>query len=113
MGVLRPLILKNLIHVKRNIFKTILQLFYPCIIMIIMISFLSTNDKLIEMPEMNYSNFSSNINLADDNYSLLFDLFEKGDLALISKNEVISEKFKDQSILVIISNQKNTKIKQK
>ncbi len=63
MRTIRPLVIKNLIYVKRNIFKTILQLFYPCIIMIIMISFLSSEDKVSDIPQMKFSSLSKNISL--------------------------------------------------
>ena len=92
---LRPLILKNLILVKRNIFKTLLELFYPCIILIIMISFLSTKEKFIHIPEISFSNVSSIISLNDDNYSTALDFLSMGDVALITRNRILSAKFND------------------
>ena len=71
MRVLKPLIEKNLIHVKRNILKTLLQLFYPCIIMIFMISFLSSKENVLHLQEMSFSAFAYNISLSDDSYPFL------------------------------------------
>ena len=70
MSAIRPLIYKNLIYVKRNIFKTILQLFYPCIIMIIMISFLSSEDKVSDIPEMQFSSLSKRISLKKEDFHI-------------------------------------------
>lgn len=56
---IKPIIKKNLIIVKRNSFKNILQLFYPSIILIFFISILQ-HDKIKPKPEKDYHNYESN-----------------------------------------------------
>lgn len=44
MSSIKPIIRKNLIYAKRNSFKSLIQLFYPCIFLVIFIS-LKNEDK--------------------------------------------------------------------
>ena len=68
---LKPLIKKNLIQVKRNLIKTLFQLFYPCLIIIIVI-LVSKINPAEEIPEQTYIQFESNLTLKDNTYNNTF-----------------------------------------
>lgn len=62
LGQIRPIIKKNLIIIKRNIAKSILQLFYPTIILLFFIYvFQYEENKLI--PEQNHLNYQKDYSL--------------------------------------------------
>ena len=67
-----PLIKKNLFQIKRNPIKTFFELFYPCIIISIMIAITSIGGRAPpDIPEQNYSKYYTNFTLSDKNYSFL------------------------------------------
>ncbi len=67
MTAILPIIKKNFIYSKRNFFRTLLQLFYPCIILwIIIYMYESGNDTPIE--ERTYYEFSYDIDTKEKYY---------------------------------------------
>jgi len=63
LGQIRPMIKKNLIVIKRNIAKSLLQLFYPTIILLFFISILMDEKKNKRIPEQNYLNYQKDYSL--------------------------------------------------
>ena len=70
--VICALVQKNLIYIRRNIIKSLLQLFYPCLILIMFISVLDDQKNIMskehDMPKSSYMDMKQDINFFDDNY---------------------------------------------
>jgi len=62
IGQIKPIIKKNLIIIKRNFVKSILQLFYPTIILVFFIIFTFETDKHL-IPEESHMDYEKNYSL--------------------------------------------------
>ena len=83
---IKPIIKKNLIYAKRNIFKTLLQLFYPCLFLILIISLVDEN--VLGMDERTYDEYITEINLNDLDCPILYN-YEN--IAIIGNNNKLSK----------------------
>ena len=78
-----PIIKKNLIITKRNIIKSLLQIFYPTIIL--MIYYFAINLQPYKIPAQNYNFLQESYTF--EKYSNSDNKIDWGDLAVIASNE--------------------------
>ncbi len=79
-----PIIKKNLIITKRNIIKSLLQIFYPTFIL--MIYYFAINLKPYIYPSANYNTFQENYSI-EKLSNLEIREFDFGDFAVIGTNQ--------------------------
>jgi hypothetical protein len=86
----KPLIRKNLIYVKRNIFKTLIQLFYPCIFLGVFLAIWVSNNGDEPQPAMTHYDYAANLDLQNANYSEMG--YYGDDIATIGNNSTVDQK---------------------
>ncbi len=94
MSSIRPIIRKNLIYAKRNSFKSILQLFYPCIFLAVFIYITKTDKEDSSQPAITHYdqvNIFNIKNIESYQYDKIISQWEDMSYAIIGADDKINK----------------------
>lgn len=98
MSSIKPIIRKNLIYAKRNSFKSLIQLFYPCIFLVMFIALKNEDKKDIPQDPMSHYDQINNLIIKNEEsfkYDRIISKWQDSCYGIIGQDEKVAEDLKN------------------